>query len=147
VPAWAAVTTSLATRRRDDDPTLIRRLLLFLVHSENPTSRPIDKVQLRARQASHGLVAVLFGRHFVSRPALDQLTRVRATIEKSSHHLLNGASTAAFLALTQTAGLRWLSARRIVPERLATGGVKASSASRRLSLCLRGGVGRVQAKA
>jgi hypothetical protein len=65
-----------------------RRVSPFPVCPKNPSARPIYEMQLGARQAGDGLVTVLAALHFIGRPALHQLTRVRATIDKSSHRLV-----------------------------------------------------------
>jgi hypothetical protein len=81
-----AVTTFLAVGGGAHDFTrVLAACLLIVPRPQYPPGRPIDEMQLRAGEASDGLIAVRIGRDLIRRPALHHLTSVGAMKEKSDH--------------------------------------------------------------
>ena len=87
--------------RRDAPGKRTRRLLFFAICPENPARRPIHEMQLGARKAGEGLVAVLTPSAFLYRPTLDQLARSGATKNESRNWEVNGTTAATFLTLAK----------------------------------------------
>ena len=78
--ACRVVCGTTLTCRVQDTP-----ILLAILGPQHSPGRPIDEMQLRAGEASDELIAVRIRRDLIRRPALHELTGVRATIDKSSH--------------------------------------------------------------